>query len=160
MTPLIHFLHEYVSMNNHRCKEVAFANDFTIARKIEGIKSYCEMLLQVGPLYCYFSKPSKSYLVVKGQYLKNAVKIFRGSEVKITTEGKKHLGTAIGIEDFKTSYVKSLVDNRIDQLKILSKSAESEPRSAYSAFVGGFKGKLAYYMRIIPCIKDYLMSLE
>ena len=22
VTPLIHFLHEYVSMNNHRCKEV------------------------------------------------------------------------------------------------------------------------------------------
>ena len=25
VTPLIHFLPEYVSMNNHRCKEVAFA---------------------------------------------------------------------------------------------------------------------------------------
>ena len=30
VTPFIHFLHDYVSMNNHRCKEVAFADDFTI----------------------------------------------------------------------------------------------------------------------------------
>ena len=34
--PLIHFLLEYVLLNNHRCKEVAFADDFTIAGKIEG----------------------------------------------------------------------------------------------------------------------------
>ena len=40
VTPLIHFLHEYVSRNNHRCKEVALSDDFTIAGKIEGIRSY------------------------------------------------------------------------------------------------------------------------
>ena len=103
VTPLIHFLHEYVSVNNHRCKEVAFADDFTIAGKIEGIRSYWELLQQVGPLYGYFPKPSKSYLVVKEQYLENAIETFRRSEVKTTTEGKKHLGAAVGIEDFKAS---------------------------------------------------------
>ena len=36
----------------------------------------------------------------------------------------------------------------------------SEPQSVYSAFFGGFKGKLTYYVRTIPCIKDYLMQLE
>lgn len=34
MTPLIHFLHEYISMNNQRCKGVAFADTFTEAEKI------------------------------------------------------------------------------------------------------------------------------
>ena len=69
------------------------------------------MLQLVGPLYGYSPKPSKCYLVVKGQYLENAIEIFKGSEVKITTERKKHLGAAIGSEDFKASYVKSLVAN-------------------------------------------------
>ena len=50
LTPLIHFLHQYISMNNQRCKEVAFADNFTIAEKIEGIRSYWELLQQVGPL--------------------------------------------------------------------------------------------------------------
>ena len=160
VAPLIHFLHQYVSMNNHRCKEVASADDFTIAGKIAGIRSYWELLQQVGPLYGYFSKPSKSYLLVKEQYLENAVETFRGSEVKITKKGKKHLGAAIGGEDFKASYVKSLADNWIEQLNLLSQIAESEQQSAYSAFVGGFKGKLAYYMRTISSIKDFLMPLE
>ena len=89
--------------------------------------------------------------MVKEQYLENAIETFRGSEVKITTEGKKHLGVAIGSEDFNASYVKSLVDNWINQLNPLSKIAESEPQSAYSAFVGGLKGKLTSYMGTIPC---------
>ena len=76
-------------MNNHRCKEVEFADDFTIAGKIEGIGSYWELLQQVGPFYGYFPKPSKSYLVVKEQYLENVIETFRLKEVKITTEGKK-----------------------------------------------------------------------
>ena len=89
MTPLIHFLHEYVSINNNRCKEVAFVDDFTITGKIKGIRLYWELLQQVGPLYGYFPNPYKSYLVVKEQYLEeNAIETFRGSEVKITKEGK------------------------------------------------------------------------
>ena len=68
VAPLIHFLLEYISVNNHRCKEVVFVDDFTIAGKIEGIRSYWQLLQQVGLLYGFFPKPSKSCLVVKEQY--------------------------------------------------------------------------------------------
>ena len=88
VAPLIHFLHQYVSMNNHRCKEVAFADNFTIAGKIEGIRWYWELMQQVGQLYGYFPKPSKFYLVAKELYLENTIETFRGSEDKITTKGK------------------------------------------------------------------------
>ena len=60
-------------MNNHICKEEAFANNLTIAGKIERIRSYWELLQQVGPLFVYFPRPSKTYLVVKEQYLENAI---------------------------------------------------------------------------------------
>ena len=69
------------------------------------------MLQQVVPLYSYFPNPSKSYLVVNGQYFQNAIEIFKGSEVKITKEVKKYLRAAIESEDFAVSYVNSLVDN-------------------------------------------------
>ena len=54
-----------------------------------------------------------------------------GSKVKVTSEGKRHLGAAIGSEVFKVSYAKSLVDDWIKQLKLLSIIAESDPQSAY-----------------------------
>ena len=80
--------------------------------------------------------------MIREQYLENATETFTRSEVKITTKGEKHLGAAIGSADFKASYIKLPVDNWIDQLKLLSKFAESEHQSAYSAFVGGFKESL------------------
>ena len=54
-----------------------------------------------------------------------------GSKVNVTSDGKQHLGAVIGGEAFKVSYVKSLVDDWIKQLKLLSVIAESEPQSAY-----------------------------
>ena len=160
VTPLIQFLIEFININEHHSKEVAFADDFTVAGKVKEIKDYWDALLQIGPLFGYFPKPSKSYLIVKQQYQKTAEETFMGSEVKITTEVKRHLGAVIGSKSFKKSYSQSLVDEWIIQLKLLSKIAESEPQSAYAAFVGGFRGKLTYFMRTIPSLGESLKPLE
>ena len=80
--------------------------------------------------------------------------------MKVTSEGKRHLGAVIGSKVFKVSYAKSVVDDWIKQLKLLSVIAESEPQSAYSAFVGGFKGKLTYFMGTIPSLGELLKPLE
>ena len=37
---------------------------------------------------------------------------------------------------------------------------ESEPQSAYSAFVNSFKGKLTYFMRTIPSLGELVKPLE
>ena len=102
------------------------------------------------PLLGYFPKPSESYLIVKEQHYNKAVDVFMGSKVKVTSERNQHLGAVIVSEAFKASYTKSLVDDWIKQLKLLSIIAESEPQSAYSPFVGGFRGKFTYFMRTIP----------
>ena len=52
------------------------------------------------------------------------------------------------------------MDEWIIQLKLLSKIAESEPQSAYAAFVGGFRGKLTYFMRTISSLGESLKPLE
>ena len=160
VTPLIQFLIEFININEHHSKEVAFADDFTVAGKVKEIKDYWDALLQIGPLFGYFPKPSKSYLIVKQQYQKTAEETFMGSEVKITTEGKRHLGAVIGSKSFKKSFSQSLVDEWIILLKLLSKIAESEPQSAYATFVGGFRGKLTYFMRTITSLGESLKPLE
>ena len=79
-----------------------------------------------------------------------------GSKTKITSEGKRHLGAVISSEGFKVSYTKSLVVDWIKGSKLLSIIAESELKTAYSAFVGGFKGKLIYFMRTTSSLGDFL----
>ena len=99
-------------------------------------------------------------MIVKEQHYNKAVDAFMGSELKVTSEGKRHLGAVVGSEAFKVSYTKSLLDDWIKQLKLLSTIAQSEPQSTYSVFVGGFKGKLTYFMRIIPSLGELLKPLE
>ena len=53
--------------------------------------------------------------MVKKQYLENSIEIFRGSEVKITTERKKNIYEQQ--LEVKILIVKSLVDKWIDQQK-------------------------------------------
>ena len=40
--PLIHFLLEFISINHLSAKEVAFADDFTVAGKLTSIRDYWE----------------------------------------------------------------------------------------------------------------------
>ena len=75
-----------------------------------------------------------------------------GPKVKVTSQGERRLGAVIGSEAFKVSYAKSLVHDWIKQLKLLSIMAELEPQSAVSAFVGGFKEKLTYFMRTVTIV--------
>ncbi|MEO0684907.1 MAG: hypothetical protein AAFY76_07635, partial [Cyanobacteria bacterium J06649_11] len=46
---------------------------------------------------------------------------FKDSQVNITTEGKRHLGAAIGSNSYKKCYVRGKVYELTEQLKILSK---------------------------------------
>ena len=69
--------------------------------------------------------------------------------MKVTSEGKQHHSVIISSKAFKVSYTNSQADDLMKQLKLLSITAESEPQAACSAFDGGFKGKLTYFMRTI-----------
>ena len=101
---------------------MGFADDFTVTERLDEIKSYWDIQQQVAPLHGYFSEPSKSCLIVKEH--------FKNSEVKLTTESKRHFGAVIGSAAYKETYMKSLVEGWIEQLKLLSTIAESEPQAA------------------------------
>ena len=48
---------------------------------------------------------------MKEQHYNKAVDVFMGNKVKVTSEGKRHIGAVIGSEAFRVSYAKSLVDD-------------------------------------------------
>ena len=157
---LLQFLLDVISVNELNAKEVAFADDFTVAGKIPSIKDYWSQLKSIGPKYGYFPKASKSYLIVKEDQLPHATASFENSNVNITVKGKRHLGVIVGSEIYKREYVDDLVKGWNSQLCILSTITESQPQAACSAFVSGLKNKLSYFMRTIPDISNLLIPIE
>ena len=101
---------------NTEVKEVAFAEKFTVAGTVGEIQASWDILQWTGTLYGYFLKLSESYLIVQGQGQNNAVKSFRGSKVKKSSEWRRHLGVVIRSQAFKISYTKLLVGDGIKEL--------------------------------------------
>ena len=90
--------------------EVWFADDSSGAGLLERLKGWCIQLKTLGPSYGYHPKASKTYLIVKDQsMLARAEELFAGEGVQITAERERHIGAALGSENFKTEFVKGKV---------------------------------------------------
>jgi hypothetical protein len=70
--------------------------------------------------------------------------------VKISQEGKRHLGSPIGTRSFVENYVEEKVSTWKEELERLSDIAMSQPQAAYAAFTHGFKRKWTYLARTTP----------
>ena len=53
-----------------------------------------------GPSLGYFPNPQKCWLIVKHEKERLAKEIFSETTINITTEGRKHLGAALGSRAF------------------------------------------------------------
>ena len=103
----------------------------------------------------YYPRASKSHLIVKIQYLETANAVFGNTKIDLISESTRHLGPVIGNHPYKEKYVNELVTNLNSHLRLLSKIAETEPQSAYAAFVNGFKRKLTYLIVPFPILVNY-----
>ena len=156
LTPLLHYLQSI----RRSVKHVAFADDLTGAGNLEEIKIWWDTLITEGPKFGYYPKPSKSFLIVNQHYKEYAERIFEGSNIKITTEGDRHLVAVLDDISFKEEYLRNELHSWKNQLEILSKIAEIQPQAAYSAYMFGFKHKFTFFLRTVPDIADYLLPIE
>lgn len=104
--------------------------------------------------------PLKTWLVTKDSHLQNAVKIFAGSGVNITPNGRPYLGAALGSPDFIEEQLRSKVGEWTSCTTLLSKIARSQPHAAYSALVHGLSSKWSYLCRVTPNISHLLIPLD
>ena len=158
--PLLQFLLNCISVNKLNTNDVTFADGITVAGKFSCIKDQQSQLTSISPKYGYFPKASKSYLIVKGNQLTNAIALFDNSNVNITVKGKRHFEAIIGSDGYKREYVDELAKDWNSHLWMLSTVVESHRRVAYSAFVGGFNNKLCYFIRTILDISNFLLPIE
>ena len=141
-------------------KHVAYADDIGGGARLQNLRSWWDRIVEHGPKLGYHPKACKSWLVVKEEKLAEAERIFHGTEIKITTEGRKYLGGFVGIEDGAQTYVTELLNEWMSELETLTNIAKSEPQAAYSAFTAGFKHKVTYFIRTIPNLSEILKPLD
>jgi hypothetical protein len=146
--------------SEEKTRQSAYADDLSGGGTLRELKRWWDLVLEYGPLLGYYAKPSKSWLILKEQYLDEAKTIFAGSGVQITTEGQRHLGAVLGSETYKHEYVTDKINTWIEQLKELGKIARVEPHIAYCAYVFGLQHRYTYLLRTIPDITAYLEKLD
>ena len=82
-------------------------------------------------------EPTKSGLMVKPDYEDKARAVFNGSDVNITVEGRKYLGSPRGTLAFCESFSVDKVSEWTQELEDLAKIAANDPQVCYTAFVFG-----------------------
>ena len=142
-------------------KQVWLADDATGAGKLGKLKVWWDKVILEGMKLGYFVNQSKSWLILKNpDELATAQSIFENSQIKITTSGKRHLGAALGSQDFKKEYISEKVEQWMKEIGKLSEIAESQPHVAYSAYVHGYQHKFRYFLRTIADIREELKPLD
>ena len=96
VTPLIN------DLQGPHIRQVWFADDATAGGSLNGLYEWWCRLKRLGPSYGYFVNASKTWLIVKPEYLDLAGEVFQNTGIGITSEGKRHLGASIGSQQFTT----------------------------------------------------------
>ena len=77
---------------NYIVPQLWYADDAAGIRKLVTLRRWWDEICDIGPHYGYFSKASKTWLIVKEVHYIEAELIFTGSGVRLTKEGRPHLG--------------------------------------------------------------------
>ena len=147
-------------VNNSNTKQAAFADDFCGGGSLVDLRKWWARIEESGPLFGYFPNASKSWLIVKEDKLEEAMELFAGTNIKITSDGRRYLGGFIGKKEGLQSYQQELVKNWISEIETLSDFAKTEPQAVYSCFTHGWVHKLNYFLRVIPDFSDELKLLD
>ena len=113
---------------------------------LTNLRSWWNMLCDIGPQYGYFVNSAKTFLIVKEEHVVQAHSIFTDTGIQITTEGKRYLGSALGSPAFVESYVNGKVKEWSDELSKVCEFATSQPHAAFSA--------------LMDCLEDGFISPE
>ena len=141
-------------------KHEAFADDLAGGGSIIRLKSWWTSVKTNGKFVGYYVEPTKSWLTVKEEFYAQAVELFADEDIKITVEGRKHLGAAIGSVNYKNQFVNEKVDIWINEIAVLAKIALTDPHAAYSCFTHGYQQKFNFVMRTVPDISNELYRLD
>ena len=82
---------------------------------MKDLRKWWDKLCQIGPMYGYYPNANKTGIITKDDLVPLAREIFQGTGVKITSEGQRQLGAALGKASFRNSFMKEKVDVYLDK---------------------------------------------
>ena len=130
-----------------RIVDVFYADDGNASGRLEDLKLWYSRLTEFGPSFGFTINPEKSFLLVKPEFESRAKSLFSETGMNVTTDGARHLGAAIGSEEFTQSYANDQVSHWTDMVSNLADIATNHPHVAYSNFVSSLKFKWFYFQR-------------
>ena len=86
--------------------------------------------------------------------------MFAGTGINNTTEGRKHLGAALGSRSYLEQYEVGKVEDWVGEMTWLAEFARSQPQASYAAFTFGLRHRWTYFIRTLPDIENLLQPLE
>ena len=140
--------------------QVWYADDAAALGKLQHLHQWWKELMSAGNDYGYFANPSKSWLLVKPSLLATAKSLFADTNINITSNSCRYLGSPIGSDEFVNEYTINTVSEWVNQLDKLSTIAKTQPDAAYSVLSYGFLSKFTYLFRTTPIAPMLVQPLE
>ena len=129
-------------------KQVWYADDSAAGSTLQQLRRWWDLLNEIGPRYGYFPNGAKTHVLVKKEYVDAAKEIFQDTAMTISADGERYLGGAVGTVPFIQKYVHRKVEAWVKEVEQLSKIAETQPHTAYTAFTHGLASKWNYLLRV------------
>ena len=139
-------------------KKIFYADDGTGAGKLTDLSDWWQDLQVRGPLFGYFPRSDKTWLIVKPIHLARAKLLF--PDINVTTDGHVALGSFIGTPEATNTFVREKVLEWERDIDDLVKIAETEPQLAYTAYVYGMSRRWQFICRTTPAVSEAMESLE
>ena len=152
--PLIHHL------KNLSAPQVWYADDAAALGDPNQLRKWWDELLLRGPAFGYFVNPAKSWLIVKPHVMEDALSIFDDTNINITSDGHRYLGSPIGTDTFVSNFVREKIKDWVNELDNLVTISRTQPHAAYSCLIHGLFNKFVYLFRTTPNISDLVAPLE
>ena len=142
-------------------RQVCLADDATGGGNLSELKEWWDTIIENGSKISYYVNESKSWLILKNPEKFNEAKVLLGNTgIKFKTEGKRHIGAALGNDTFRSEYANRKVKTWCDEIEKLCVYAKSQPKAAYGAFIHGEKHKSRYLMRTTQGMSQFMQPLD
>ena len=96
--------------NTSNAKQCWLADDASGAGFIKDVLKLWQSLEKMGSMFGHHPNAIKCWLIVKPNKYEEAMEAFQNNGINVTTEGRLHLGAALGSRDFLEDYVYDKVE--------------------------------------------------